>query len=93
MFANVLFRPVVGGAFALCAKITLMKRHVTIPQTPLQANLARAEAIKRQMAQLLAELNPDTSWRHDPIGWLARQPTETDQTSPGSPSEHSRPRP
>lgn len=49
-----------------------MKSRVTIPQTKLDAQLARVQALQRTMERLAAGLTPDASWRHHPIAWLKR---------------------
>jgi len=54
---------------------------VSIPKSPLGAQLDEAEAIKREMTELLRQLEAKTtgqpvakpgSWRHDSTGWLQR---------------------
>lgn len=57
------------------------EKSVKIPKTPLAAQLAEAEAIKREMTHLLRELELQAtgqvvtkpgSWRHHPKEWLKR---------------------
>jgi len=57
---------------------------VSIPKSPLRAQLDEAEAIKREMAARLRELEdrtpkpPDAkpgSWRHHPSDWAKHRPS------------------
>ena len=57
--------------------------HVHIPKSPLRTQLDEAEAIKREMAAMLAELEDRTpkppgakpgSWRHHPSDWAKHRP-------------------
>jgi hypothetical protein len=54
---------------------------ITIPKTELRTHLDQAEAIKRDMTELLRELESKATgqpitkpggWRHDPTGWANR---------------------